>query len=149
MSTDRVGSRFGDVSDSTNISCRSVVIQSISDRLGYSALVTRPIFRSVRSQRRPDATGLGSDLNIIKSDSTGLSSTRHCNVQTLQIAVNIMIYTVSNVTGILIATRFVINCPLHRIMWPQIATMAQPDSIGKLDYENWARSMFKLTRSTM
>jgi len=95
MSADRVGSRFGD---------------------GCSAFVTRLIFRSVGLQHRSDPTGLGSDLNIIKPDSTGLSSTRHCNVQTLQIAVNITIYILSDVTEILIATRFVINCPLHRIM---------------------------------
>jgi len=149
MSADRVRSRFWDVFDSTGRSCRSAVTQPISDQSGYSALVTRPIFGSVGLQCRPDPTGLRSDLNIIKPDSTGLSSTRYCNIQTLQIAVNITIYILLDVMGILIATRFVINCPLHRIMWPRITTMAQLDSIGKLDYENRARSIFKLTWSTM
>ena len=149
MSAGRVGSRFGNVSDSTGRSFRSTVTRPISDQSGYSALVTWPIFRSVGLQCRPNPTGSGSDLNIIKSDSTGLSSTRHCNIQMLQIAVNITIYTLSDVTGILIATRFVINCPLHRIMWLRIATIAQPDSTDWLNYENPTRSTFKLTQLIM
>ena len=41
-----------------------------------------------------------------------------------------------NVTKILIMTRFVIDCPLHRIMGLRIAAMAQPDSTHMLDREN-------------
>ena len=149
MSVGRVGSRFGDVSDSTGRS--------------YRRAVTRPIFRSVHLQCQPDPTGSGSDLNIVKPDSTNSGSdsninsvtqptwwsTRYCNVQMLQIAVNITIYTLLDVTEILIMMGFLINCPLHRTMWLRIATMAQPDSTDWLNYENPTRSIFKLTRSIL
>ena len=47
MSTGRVGSRFWDVSDSTGRSCQHIITRPISDRSGYSGVITRPIFRSV------------------------------------------------------------------------------------------------------
>ena len=71
MSAGRVRSRFGDVSDSTGRSYRSTATRPISDRSGYSALVSRLIFRSVRFQVQPDPTGSGLSLNIVKPDSTG------------------------------------------------------------------------------
>ena len=136
MSASRVRSQFGDVSDSTGRS--------------YRRAVTRPIFRLVRLQCQPDPTGSGSDLHIVKPDSTDSGSDsninsvtrptwrsiRYCNVQMLQIAVNITIYTALDVTKILIMMGFLINCPLHRTMWLWIATMAQPDSTDWLNYEN-------------
>ena len=70
MSAGQVRSRFGDVSDSTSRSYQSTAIQLISDRSGYSALVSQPIFRSVGFQVQPDLTGSGSGLNIVKPDST-------------------------------------------------------------------------------
>ena len=143
-SAGRVGSRFGDVSDSTGRS--------------YRCAVTRPIFRSVRLQCQPDPTGSGSDLNIVKPDSTNSGSdsninsvtqptwwsTRYCNVQMLQIAVNIMIYTLLDVTGMLIMMGFLINCRLHRTMWLRITMMAQPDSTNWLNYENPIRSISEM-----
>ena len=95
MSTGRVGSQFWDVSNSTGRSCQCVVTRPILDRSSYSGVVTQPISRSVRLQHQPNPTDSGSSLNIIKPDLTDLSY---------------------NVTGILIATQFVINYPLHRIM---------------------------------
>ena len=109
MSTGQVGSRFGDVSNSTDRSCRSAVTRLISDQFGYSALVTRPIFRSVGLQRRSDPITLKSDLNIIKPDSTDLSSIRHCNIQMLQIGFNIMIYILPDAMRIFITAQSMIN----------------------------------------
>ena len=74
MSTGRVGSQFWDVSDSIDRSCWRFVTRPISDRSGYSEIVTRPIFRLVGLRPQPDPTGLRSGLNIIKSDSTDLNS---------------------------------------------------------------------------
>ena len=71
MSTGRVGSRFWDVSDSTGRSCRHIITRPISDRSGYSGVVTRLIFVSVGLQCQHDPTGLRSDVNTIRSDSTG------------------------------------------------------------------------------
>jgi len=68
MSVGRVGSRFGDVSDSTGRS--------------YRRAVTRPIFRSVHLQCQPDPTGSGSDLNIVKPDSTDSGSDSNINIVT-------------------------------------------------------------------
>jgi len=128
MSVGQAGSRFWDVSDSTSRSCRHVVTRLISDGSSYSEVVTRPIFRSVGLRHRPDLTGSGSGLNIIKPGSTDLSY---------------------NITEILIAMQFVINCPLHKMMWFRIAMTAKPDSTDTLKYENRAQSIFKLIRSTM
>jgi len=74
MSAGRVGSRFWDVSDSTGRLCRRIVTRPILDRSGYSGVVTRPVFRSVGLSPQPDPTSSRSDLNIIKPDSTDLSS---------------------------------------------------------------------------
>ena len=109
MSAGRVRSQFEDISHSTGRSCQSAVTQPTSDRSDYGALVARPIFRSVGLQRRPNPTGSGSDLNIIKSNSTGLSLTRYCNIQTLQIVVNIMMFMLLDVMEIFITAQFVIN----------------------------------------
>ena len=80
MSAGRVGSRFWDVSNSTGRWYRRVVTRPISDRSGYSVLVSRLIFTSVGSQHRPDLTGLGSSLNIINLTRPIWHLTRHCNV---------------------------------------------------------------------
>ena len=63
ISAGRIVSRFENVSDSTNRSYRHAVTQPISDRSSYSAVVTRPIFKSVGLQCQPDPTGSGSGLN--------------------------------------------------------------------------------------
>ena len=62
MSAGRVRSRFWYISDSTGRSCRRVVTRLISDRLGYSGVATRPVFRSVGLRPQPDLTSSGSGL---------------------------------------------------------------------------------------
>ena len=65
MSAGRVGSRFWDVSDLTGRLCRYVVTRPISDRSGYSGVVTRPVFKSVGLPLQSDLTGSGSGLILL------------------------------------------------------------------------------------
>jgi len=144
MSASRVGSRFGDGSDSTGRSCRSAVTRPISDRSSYSEVVTRPIFRSIGLQRPFDPTDWGSGLNGLDRFDIRLDIvTNQCFWSGFVTVVR------DNVMEMLIAARFLINCPLHRIMWRRIATVIQPDSTDRLDRKNWTQLIFKLTRSTM
>ena len=112
MSAGRVGSRFEDGSDSTGRSCRSTVTRPISDRSSYSEVVTQPIFRSIGLQRPSDPTDWGSGLNRLNR-----FDIRFDIVTTNQWFWSGFITVVGdNVTGMLITARFLINCPLHRIM---------------------------------
>ena len=145
MSAGQVGSRFRDGSDSTGRSCRSAVTRLISDRSSYSEVVTRPIFRSIGLQCPSDLTDWGSGLNGLDRFDIRLDIAR-----TNQWFWSGFITVVGdNVTGMLITARFLINCPLHGIMWCRIATVIQPDSTDRLDRKNRTRSILKLTRSTM
>jgi len=145
MSAGRVGSQFGDGSDSTGRSCQSAVTRPISDRSSYSEVVTRPIFRSIGLQRPSDSTNWGSGLNGLDRFDIWLDivMTNQCFCSGFVIVIG------DNVTEMLIAAQFLINCPLHEIMWRRITTVIQPDSTDRLDHKNWTRSILKLTRSIM
>jgi len=139
MSAGRVRSWFWDVSDSTGRSCWRVVTRPISDRSGYNGVVTRPVFRSIRLLPSSDPTGLGSGLNIVKPDSTGFKYYQarldrfDCRFDIVTDKSVFLIWICNdNVTGILIATRFVINCPLHMINCPS-------HNFGSLQWPNRTR----------
>jgi len=145
MSAGWVGSRFGDGFDSTGRPCQSTVTWPISDRSSYSEVVTWPIFSSIGLQHRSDPTHWGSGLNRLDQFDIRLDivTTNQCFWSGFITVVG------DNVTLMLIAIRFLINCPLHRTMWLRITPTAQLNLTDWLNYENPTRPMFKLTRSTM
>ena len=130
MSAGRVGSQFGDGSDSTSRSCRSAVTRPISDRSSYSEVVTQPIFRSIRLQCPSDPTDWGSGLNRLDRFDIRLDivTTNQCFWSGFITVVG------DHVTGMLIAVRLLINCPLYEIMWRRIATVILLDEWCMLLY---------------
>ena len=82
-------------------------------------------FKSIGLQRQPDLTGSGSGLNIVKRDSTGfkyypvrldrLSAFVTYKRYKSRLKLRFVRY---DVTGMLIMTGFMINCPLYMINCP-------------------------------
>jgi len=126
MSGGRVRSRFAVGSYWTGRSYRRIRTQSISLSVALQHFVTRPIFRSDFTFGQPDLTWLkyyqaqvdrlDAQLDIVmyKRSKSGAKTMIH----TLQ--------DIRDVTGILITTRFVVNCLLHIFgspRWPNPSSL--------------------------